>query len=101
MLQAIGFVVFGLVIGLLARAVMPGRDRMGWVATALLGIAGAVAAGWLGRALGWYGPDDGAGYISSFFGAFILLFIYNRVVARKGSVTGAGRRGGGSIDRAA
>jgi uncharacterized membrane protein YeaQ/YmgE (transglycosylase-associated protein family) len=101
MLHAIGFVVFGLVIGLLARALMPGKDRMGWVATGVLGIIGAVAAGWIGRAMGWYGPGDGAGFIASFVGAFVLLLIYNRVVARRGGSISRMGRGGGSIDRAA
>lgn len=101
MFHAIGFVIFGLVIGLIARAVMPGKDKMSWVATGLLGIVGAVGAGWAGRAFGWYGPEDTAGFIASFVGAFVLLFIYNRVVARKGSSLSGRGTGSGSIGRAA
>jgi len=76
----IGWIIFGFVAGLLARAVMPGRDSMGLIATTVLGIIGALAAGWAGQAFGWYGPDSGAGLIAATIGAFVVLFIYNAVV---------------------
>lgn len=86
MFHAIGFIVFGLIIGLIARAVMPGRDSMGILMTMFLGIVGSVGAGWLGRVLGLYGPEDGAGFIMSTIGAVLLLAIYNRVVKGRSRV---------------
>ena len=77
MFHLIGFIVFGFIVGLIARAVMPGRDNMGLVTTTILGIIGALAGGWLGRAFGWYGPDDGAGFIMATVGALIVLGIYH------------------------
>lgn len=79
----IGWIVIGLLAGGLAKLLMPGRDPGGCIITILLGIAGALLAGFLGRALGWYGPGDaGAGFVAAVIGAFILLFIY-RLVARR------------------
>ena len=85
MSHVIGFIIFGFIIGLIARAVTPGRQHMGLAVTSILGIVGSLLAGWLGRALGWYGPDDGAGFIMSTAGAVLLLFIYH-MVARKNSL---------------
>jgi len=62
MFSVIGWIIFGLIVGAIAKLVMPGRDPGGWVVTILLGIAGALIGGWLGRAAGWYGPNEGAGY---------------------------------------
>jgi len=83
MFSVIGFIVFGLIVGIIARAIMPGRDNMSLPVTAILGVIGAVLAGWLGRALGWYGPEDGAGYLMSIVGAMILLGIYNYAIRGK------------------
>jgi len=77
------WILFGLIVGALAKLVMPGRDPGGIIVTMLLGIAGAVIAGFIGRALGWYGPNDGAGFIMSFLGAILLLWIYRMMVARR------------------
>lgn len=77
MFHFIGFIVLGLIVGLVARAIMPGRDNLSTLTTILLGIAGALVAGWFGRAVGWYGPEDGAGFILSTVGAILVLFIYN------------------------
>ena len=57
----VGWIIFGLVVGIVAKLVTPGRDPGGFIVTILLGIAGAVLGGWLGQALGWYGPNEGAG----------------------------------------
>jgi len=84
MMHLIGFIIFGLIVGLIARAVMPGRDRMSISLTAGLGIVGALIAGFLGRVLGLYGPNDGAGFIMSIVGAVIVLFTYNAVARRRG-----------------
>lgn len=83
MLGVIGWIIFGLIVGAIAKLLMPGRDPGGWVITILLGIAGAVTAGWLGRAVGWYGPNDGAGYLMSIVGAIILLALYRMLFVRR------------------
>jgi uncharacterized membrane protein YeaQ/YmgE (transglycosylase-associated protein family) len=79
----IATIIVGLVVGIIARFVYPGRQPMGWIATILLGIGGALVAGWGGQALGLYRADEPTGFIASVIGALILLFIYNRIVARK------------------
>jgi uncharacterized membrane protein YeaQ/YmgE (transglycosylase-associated protein family) len=84
MSHAIGFIIFGLIVGLIARALLPGRQHMGLAVTSILGIVGSLVAGWLGRVLGWYGPDDGAGFIMSTAGAVLVLFLYH-MMARKSS----------------
>jgi uncharacterized membrane protein YeaQ/YmgE (transglycosylase-associated protein family) len=67
----------GLIIGVVAKFLMPGKDPGGFIITMLLGIAGSVVATWLGRVLGMYGPDQSAGFIMSVVGAIILLAIYH------------------------
>jgi uncharacterized membrane protein YeaQ/YmgE (transglycosylase-associated protein family) len=86
MFGIVGWILFGLIVGALAKLVMPGRDPGGIIVTMLLGIAGAVAGGYVGRALGWYGPNDGAGFLMSLFGAIILLWIYRMFVGRSARV---------------
>jgi uncharacterized membrane protein YeaQ/YmgE (transglycosylase-associated protein family) len=78
MLSILGWIVFGLIVGALAKLVMPGRDPGGILVTMMLGIAGALIAGFLGRSLGWYGPDEAAGFVMATLGAVLLLFIYRR-----------------------
>jgi uncharacterized membrane protein YeaQ/YmgE (transglycosylase-associated protein family) len=78
----LGWILFGLIVGALAKLVMPGRDPGGIIVTMLLGIAGAVLGGFIGRAMGWYGEGEAAGYIVSFFGAVLLLVLY-RMMARR------------------
>lgn len=79
----ISWLVFGLIVGALAKLFMPGKDPGGIVVTILLGIAGSVIGGFIGQALGWYGPGQYAGWIVSILGAILLLFIYRKVFARK------------------
>ena len=86
MFGVIGWIVFGLIVGALAKLIMPGRDPGGIIVTMLLGIAGALAGGYIGRALGWYGPNDGAGFLMSLFGAIVLLWIYRLTIGRRTSV---------------
>jgi uncharacterized membrane protein YeaQ/YmgE (transglycosylase-associated protein family) len=76
----IGWMIFGLIVGALAKLVMPGRDPGGIIVTMALGIVGALLGGWVGRAVGWYGPNDAAGFIMSIFGAILLLFVYRMMV---------------------
>jgi uncharacterized membrane protein YeaQ/YmgE (transglycosylase-associated protein family) len=82
MLSFIGTIIVGLVVGLIARALKPGDDSMGLIMTILLGIAGSLVAGYVGRALGWYQPGQPAGWIASVIGAIVLLVIYHLVRRR-------------------
>jgi uncharacterized membrane protein YeaQ/YmgE (transglycosylase-associated protein family) len=78
----LAWILFGLIVGLVAKLLMPGRDPGGFIVTMLLGIAGAMIGGFLGRAMGFYGPNQGAGFLMSIVGAIVLLFIYRKLVAR-------------------
>jgi uncharacterized membrane protein YeaQ/YmgE (transglycosylase-associated protein family) len=82
MLSIIGTIVVGFIVGLIARAIKPGDDKLGLIMTTLLGIAGAFVARYVGSALGWYRPEEPAGWIASVIGAVILLFIYALVKGR-------------------
>ena len=73
-------IVIGFIVGLIAKALMPGRDPGGFIVTALLGIVGAVTATFLGQALGLYADGQSAGFIASVIGAIIVLFVYNLIV---------------------
>lgn len=75
--------IIGLVVGALAKLIMPGKDPGGIIVTMLLGVAGSFLATLIGRALGWYAPGRGAGFIASLLGAVLLLFIYRRFAARR------------------
>lgn len=78
--------IIGLVVGAIAKLLMPGRDPGGMIVTMLIGVAGAVLAGFLGRALGWYAsPGEGPGIIASIVGAMLLLFLYRLFVGRRGT----------------
>lgn len=81
MFHMIGHALFGLVIGLVARAVMPGRQHMGLILTMLLGIAGAWLGGFIGRATGMYKEGHPAGFLMALVGALIVLFVYSMAVA--------------------
>jgi uncharacterized membrane protein YeaQ/YmgE (transglycosylase-associated protein family) len=72
----LGWILFGLVVGIVAKLLMPGRDPGGFIITTLLGIVGAVIGGFLGRSLGLYGPGEPAGFLMATLGAVVLLFIY-------------------------
>jgi uncharacterized membrane protein YeaQ/YmgE (transglycosylase-associated protein family) len=69
----------GLIVGALARFVMPGEQKMGWIMTILLGVGGSFVASFLGQALGWYTPGQPAGWIMSVLGAVILLFVVGKL----------------------
>jgi uncharacterized membrane protein YeaQ/YmgE (transglycosylase-associated protein family) len=68
---------------LITRAVKPGDDSMGWILTIVLGIAGSLIAGYVGRALGWYQPGQPAGWIASVIGAIILLVLWGLFTKRR------------------
>jgi uncharacterized membrane protein YeaQ/YmgE (transglycosylase-associated protein family) len=77
-MSVIGWIVFGLVVGLVAKFLMPGRDPGGFMITILLGIGGALVGGYIGRGLGWYGEGDPVGFVMAVIGAILLLFLYRR-----------------------
>jgi uncharacterized membrane protein YeaQ/YmgE (transglycosylase-associated protein family) len=79
----LSWIVFGLVIGFIAKLLMPGRDPGGFIVTMLLGIAGALVGGFVGRAMGFYGPNQSAGWLMSILGAIILLALYRVLVRRR------------------
>ncbi len=78
--------IIGLIVGAIAKFLMPGKDPGGFIVTMLIGIVGALLAGWLGRVFGWYTEGEAAGFIASVAGAILLLIIYR--VATKGRTAG-------------
>ena len=76
-------IIVGLVVGAVAKLLMPGRDPGGFIITILLGIAGAFVASYLGQAIGWYKAGESAGFIASVVGAVILLLLYRLIFKRK------------------
>ena len=92
-MHVLWMIIVGLIVGALAKLVMPGHDPGGIIVTILLGIAGSLVAGWLGRALGWYQPGHPAGFFASVIGAIIILAIYRLIIGRSA--------GGGGLRRAA
>jgi len=79
MMSLLGTLFIGLIVGFIARAVKPGEDKLGWIMTAILGIAGSFLASYAGAAMGMYKPGDSAGFIASVIGAVILLFVYGLI----------------------
>lgn len=75
-------VLIGFIAGLVARAVMPGANSLGFFLTAALGIVGSIIATYAGQAMGWYRAGEGAGFIASVVGAMIVLVIYGMVARR-------------------
>jgi uncharacterized membrane protein YeaQ/YmgE (transglycosylase-associated protein family) len=86
MMGVIGWIIFGLIVGAIAKLLMPGRDPGGFIVTILLGIVGALLGGFLGRALGWYREGEPAGFLMSLVGAVILLAIYRMAIGRRARV---------------
>ena len=75
----IATIVVGLIVGAIARLLMPGEQKMGWILTSLLGIGGSLVAGFVGQALGWYSVGEPAGWIASVVGALVLLFVVQKL----------------------
>jgi uncharacterized membrane protein YeaQ/YmgE (transglycosylase-associated protein family) len=82
MMSLIGTLIVGLIVGLIARALKPGDDKLGFIMTSLLGVAGSFLASYGGTALGWYKPGEPAGWIASIIGAVLLLIIYGFVKSK-------------------
>lgn len=76
----LGWILFGLVVGVVAKLLMPGRDPGGMIVTILLGIGGALVGGFLGRVLGWYGENDPVGFVMAVLGAILVLFVYRKFI---------------------
>ena len=85
-MTVLGWILFALVVGAVAKLLMPGRDPGGFIVTILLGIAGALLGGFLGRAMGLYGEGDAAGFLMSLLGAVALLLIYRLAVRNRARV---------------
>jgi len=85
-MHIIGWILFGLVVGIVAKFLMPGRDPGGFIVTAILGIVGAVVGGFAGRLIGLYGEGDPVGFIMAVVGSIILLAVYRFTVGRTVSV---------------
>jgi uncharacterized membrane protein YeaQ/YmgE (transglycosylase-associated protein family) len=79
----IGWIVIGLLAGGIAKLLMPGKDPGGCIITILLGIAGALVAGFIGKSIGWYDESEAAGFIAAIIGAFLILLIYRLVLRRR------------------
>ncbi|MBW7852284.1 MAG: GlsB/YeaQ/YmgE family stress response membrane protein [Rhodospirillales bacterium] len=82
-MSIIATIIIGLIAGIVAKLLMPGRDPGGFIVTILLGIGGAFVATWLGQAIGWYEAGEGAGLIGAVVGAVIILWLYRLFVARR------------------
>jgi len=83
-MSILGWIFFGLIVGIVAKLLMPGRDPGGFIVTILIGIVGALIGGKLGQALGWYEPGQPAGFFMAVVGSILLLWIY-RVATRSSS----------------
>jgi uncharacterized membrane protein YeaQ/YmgE (transglycosylase-associated protein family) len=88
MFHILGTLFVGLIVGAIARMVLPGDQKMGWVLTSLVGVAGSVLAGFAGKAAGLYTEGEPAGWIMSVVGAMVLLFIVNKLRGASGSGQG-------------
>ena len=82
MVALIGTIFVGLIVGLLARALKPGDDKLGWIMTIVVGIAGSMLARYVGEAMNWYAPGEAVGWIASIVGAIVLLVIYGMIKKR-------------------
>lgn len=87
-MEILWMLIVGLVVGALAKLFMPGRDPGGFVVTMVIGVAGALLAGLIGRSVGWYRIEEGPGVIASILGAMLLLIIYRVAVGRRSGILG-------------
>jgi uncharacterized membrane protein YeaQ/YmgE (transglycosylase-associated protein family) len=85
-MHIIGWIVFGLVVGIVAKLLMPGRDPGGFVVTAILGIVGALVGGFVGRLIGLYGDGHPVGFIMAVLGSIVVLAVYRFTIGRTSAV---------------
>ena len=85
-LDMLTWILFGLIVGLVAKLLMPGRDPGGFIITILLGVAGAMLGGFIGRALGFYRPGEPAGFLMAVLGSLLLLALYRMLGPRRGVI---------------
>jgi uncharacterized membrane protein YeaQ/YmgE (transglycosylase-associated protein family) len=78
-MSILGWILFGLIVGIVAKLIMPGPDPGGMIVTIFLGIVGALIGGFIGRMLGWYGEGDPVGFIMAVIGAIVVLFGYRKI----------------------
>lgn len=78
----LGTIIVGFIVGVLAKMFHPGKDDLGFIMTTLLGVAGAILAGWVGQAAGWYQVGEPAGWIASTIAAVVILAVYTRVIKK-------------------
>ncbi len=78
----LGTIIVGFIVGVLAKMFHPGKDNLGFIMTTLLGVAGAILAGWVGQAAGWYQVGEPAGWIASTVAAVVILAVYTRVIKK-------------------
>ena len=79
----LGWILIGLLAGLIAKAITPGRDPGGCLVTIVIGIAGAVLAGFVGQQMGWYDQNEGAGFLAAIVGAILILIVYRMIAGRR------------------
>lgn len=82
-MNIIGAIIIGLIVGIVAKLLHPGKDPGGMIISILLGLGGSLFAGWIGRMLGWYGEGEPAGFIFSVVGAVLLLVAYRLLTSKK------------------
>lgn len=83
MMSLLGTLLVGFIVGLIARAIKPGDDSMGWIMTIVLGIVGSFVAGYIGVAMGWYPQGSPAGWVASVVGAIVVLLVYGLITGKK------------------
>ena len=84
-MEYLWMLIIGLVVGIVAKLLMPGKDPGGFIITAIIGIVGSMVAGYLGRMLGWYNNGESAGFIASVIGAILLLLVYRLLIKGRAS----------------
>jgi uncharacterized membrane protein YeaQ/YmgE (transglycosylase-associated protein family) len=82
-MSVLGWILFGLIVGIVGKFLMPGRDPGGFIVTILLGVAGALVGGYIGRALGMYREDDPVGFVMAVIGSIVLLALYRLFIGRR------------------
>jgi uncharacterized membrane protein YeaQ/YmgE (transglycosylase-associated protein family) len=80
------FLVFGLIVGVLARFIVPGREPGGWIVSMIIGVLGSILGGYMGQALGWYREGQSAGFLMSLLGAIVVVVLYHAITRGRATV---------------